>query len=148
VFLYDPKLNELFIDRQHIKCFSIFFSLSLLSLQKKYMENKWFELLNIALTVMDNDGKIVYMNEKASKTFLKYGGKELIGKSLYDCHSLNSIEIIQKLLKNKETNAYTIEKNGVKKLIYQTPWYEGEECKGLVELSLEIPFEMPHFVRG
>ncbi len=40
-----------------------------------------------------------------------------------------------------------IGKNGVKKLIYQTPWIENGEFRGLVELSLEIPFEMPHFVR-
>ena len=45
------------------------------------------------------------------------------------------------------TNAYTIEKNGVKKLIYQTPWYENGEFMGLVEFSLEIPFEMPHYIR-
>ena len=39
------------------------------------------------------------------------------------------------------------EKNGVKKLIYQTPWYENGEFMGLVEFSLEIPFEMPHYIR-
>lgn len=51
------------------------------------------------------------------------------------------------LIKEQATNAYTIEKNGVKKLIYQTPWYENGEFMGLVEFSLEIPFEMPHYVR-
>ena len=45
------------------------------------------------------------------------------------------------------TYAYTIEKNGVKKLIYQIPWYENGEFMGLVEFSLEIPFEMPHYIR-
>jgi hypothetical protein len=35
----------------------------------------------------------------------------------------------------------------VKKLIYQTPWYAGGEYAGFVEISLEIPFEMPHFIR-
>jgi len=111
------------------------------------MENNWFEFLNIAVTIMDTDGKIVYMNDKSSKTFSKDGGKNLIGKNLYDCHSVRSTEIIHRLLQNKETNAYTIEKNGIKKMIYQTPWYENNECKGLVELSLEIPFEMPHYIR-
>jgi len=37
-----------------------------------------------------------------------------------------------------------IEKRGRKKIIYQTPWMDGEIFKGIVELSLEIPFEMPH----
>ena len=51
------------------------------------------------------------------------------------------------MLKNPRTNAYTIEKNGIKKLIYQSPWFEKDEFMGFVELSLEIPFEMPNFVR-
>jgi hypothetical protein len=46
-----------------------------------------------------------------------------------------------------QKNVYTIEKNGKKKIIYQTPWMDGDVCKGIVELSLEIPFEMPHFKR-
>jgi hypothetical protein len=44
----------------------------------------------------------------------------------------------------REKNVYTIEKNGVKKLIYQSPWYYNGEYAGFVELSLEIPFEMEH----
>jgi len=35
----------------------------------------------------------------------------------------------------------------VKKLIYQGPWFQDGKYGGLVELSLEIPMEMPHFVR-
>ena len=41
-----------------------------------------------------------------------------------------------------------IEKNGVKKIIYQSPWYKEGEYAGFVELSLEIPLEMPHFIRS
>jgi hypothetical protein len=51
------------------------------------------------------------------------------------------------LLAAREKNVYTIEKNGVKKLIFQSPWYKDGKYAGLVELSLEIPFELPHFVR-
>jgi hypothetical protein len=47
-----------------------------------------------------------------------------------------------------ELNVYTIEKDGVKRLIYQAPRYEGGEYQGIVELSLPIPFELPHFVRS
>jgi hypothetical protein len=50
-------------------------------------------------------------------------------------------------MNEKRPNVYTIEKNGIKKLIYQSPWFEKGEMKGLVELSLEIPFNMPHFIR-
>jgi hypothetical protein len=50
-------------------------------------------------------------------------------------------------METQQTNVYTIEKNGVKKLIYQAPWYEEGQYCGFLELSLEIPFEMPHFNR-
>jgi predicted RNA methylase len=55
--------------------------------------------------------------------------------------------MVRKMMEDASTNVYTIEKAGVKKLIYQAPWMEGGECKGLVEISIPIPFEMPHFVR-
>jgi hypothetical protein len=32
-------------------------------------------------------------------------------------------------------------------LVYQTTWYDGEAPRGLVEVILELPEEMPHFVR-
>ncbi len=51
------------------------------------------------------------------------------------------------MLAAHEKNIYSIEKNGVKKLIFQSPWFKNGEYAGFVELSLEIPFEMPHFVR-
>lgn len=107
----------------------------------------WAEELNVAVTVCDLDGTVLYMNEKSARTFSKSGGKELVGKSLMGCHSDKSREKIAELMGNASTNAYTIDKNGIKKLIYQTPWFEDGKIKGLVEFSLEIPFEMPHFKR-
>jgi PAS domain S-box-containing protein len=107
----------------------------------------WANTLNCAVTVCDNTGIIVYMNEKACKTFEKWGGEELIGKNLFDCHNPHSISVIKRLIANNESNTYTIEKNGIKKLIYQTPWHQNGEVAGMVELSIEIPSEMPHFIR-
>ena len=49
---------------------------------------------------------------------------------------------------NPELNAYTIEKNGIKKLIYQTPWFMDGKFSGLVEISLPLPEELPHFIRN
>jgi hypothetical protein len=36
----------------------------------------------------------------------------------------------------------------VKKLIYQAPWTVAGELREIVELSLPVPFEIPHFVRS
>ncbi|MBQ2365315.1 MAG: PAS sensor protein, partial [Alistipes sp.] len=69
------------------------------------------------------------------------------GKSMIPCHSERSRQIIERLINNGENNAYTIQKRELRKLIYQTPWYEDGAVAGLVEFSLEIPEDMPHYVR-
>jgi hypothetical protein len=88
------------------------------------------------------------MNEKSAITFSKDGGKQLIGKSLLDCHPEKAKQKILDLIKSDAVNVYTVEKNGQKKLIYQSPWYQDGKLGGLVELSIELPKEIPHFVRG
>ena len=60
------------------------------------------------------------------------------------------------LLEHQALNAYTIEKtladgSKVKKLIYQTPWYEDDAKQivgGLIEFSIILPEDMPHYDRG
>lgn len=112
------------------------------------MNIDFFKEFQGAVTICDETAIILYMNEKAIRTFESYGGAALIGKSLFDCHGEASRQKLMELLLEKKTNVYTIEKNGVKKMIYQAPWYEEGNCMGLVELSLELPAEMPHFVRS
>jgi len=111
------------------------------------MDNNWSKELPIAITVTDKNGVIIEMNDRSAETFAKYGGIELLGKQLNDCHNPRSQEIIAGLSENKTTNVYTIEKNGVKKLIFQSPWFSNGEYAGLVELSMIIPEDMPHYIR-
>ena len=80
-------------------------------------------LKTCAITVCDLDGVVTYQNDR-------------------------SREIINRLIANGENNSYTIQKGSLRKLIYQTPWYESGDVAGLVEFSLEIPEQMPHYVRG
>lgn len=105
----------------------------------------WAKELNCAVTVCDIEGTILYMNDKSKATFSGRG--DLIGKNLKDCHQVSSWEKIQTMLREGSSNSYTIHKKGVKKLIYQTPWYENGAIGGLVELSIVIPEEMPHYER-
>ena len=107
----------------------------------------WARELPVAITVCDQDAIILYMNNKSTSTFSQRGGEDLIGKSLFDCHSAYSAAIIRDLLSSGRSNIYTIEKNGVKKLICQTPWYQDGRLAGLVELSIVLPDNMPHFIR-
>jgi len=111
------------------------------------MSIDYFNELNVAVTISDKEGIIVYMNKKAIKTFESYGGEKLIGQSLFSCHNENSVKIIKELMAESKTNSYTIEKNGIKKMIYQTPHFVNGICEGLIEFSMEIPVEMPHFIR-
>jgi len=100
-----------------------------------------------AITTCDTNGNITGMNNRSTKTFEKYGGKERIGKSLFECHPEAASAKLRELLITHQVNAYTIEKNGIKKLIYQCPHFENGEFSGYIELSLELPAEMPHYVR-
>lgn len=109
--------------------------------------DKFFKEAGLAITVCDTEGNILDMNDKSAATFLASGGYELIGKSLMDCHPEPARTKLKDMLDNPRTNAYTIEKSGMKKLIYQTPWYENGVFKGLIELSMVIPMDMPHYVR-
>jgi len=108
----------------------------------------WVQEFPGAVTVCDRDGIILAMNDKSVRTFAGDGGAALIGTSLLGCHPEPALTKLGEMLASGRTNTYTIEKKGVKKLIYQSPWYEKGVYSGFVELSLEIPFEMPHFVRA
>ncbi|MBP7689332.1 MAG: PAS domain-containing protein [Thermoflexales bacterium] len=112
------------------------------------IDHAWVKEFPGAITVCDPDGIILEMNDKAIKSFESQGGAELIGTQLLDCHPEPARSKLQVLLDTRQANVYTIEKNGVHKLIYQSPWYENGEYRGLIELSLEIPVEMPHFIRA
>ena len=105
----------------------------------------WAKEMNCAVTVCDNDGIILYMNDKAKETFARHG--DMIGKSLIPCHNERSRAIIADLLASGGSNSYTIEKNGVRKMIYQTAWKENGKVAGLVEISMVIPEDIPHYVR-
>ncbi|MDR0927711.1 MAG: PAS domain-containing protein [Ignavibacteria bacterium] len=103
----------------------------------------WADNINIAITVADINDNIVYMNEKSKKTFTDSN----IGSNMANCHKPESNAIIAKMKAENTSNAYTIEKNGTKKFIFQTPWYDNGTIAGLVEFSMEIPFDMPHKIR-
>ena len=99
-------------------------------------------LTSCAITVCDLDGVVLYQNKRS----IDVNG-DVRGKSMLPCHSTRSREIIQRLITEGTTNAYTIQKNGLKKMIYQTVWKENGEVAGLVEISMVIPEELPHYIR-
>lgn len=112
---------------------------------KKTMEKEifdYFKTINISITISDTEGNVLYMNDKSQSVF-----GEMIGKNMMGCHQQRSQDIIHRLLKDAETNVYTIEKGTVKKMIYQTPWFCDDQVAGLIEFSIVLPEKMPHYVR-
>jgi transcriptional regulator with PAS, ATPase and Fis domain len=110
-------------------------------------EHAWVKEFPGAVTVSDTEGRIVEMNDRSLETFAAAGGKALLGTDVLDCHPEPSRTKLRGMMEGRRANVYTIRKNGKKKLIYQAPWFEDGVYAGFVELSLEIPWDMPHFDR-
>lgn len=108
----------------------------------------WQDEFGSAITVIGRDFTILSMNAKSAATNAKWGGADLVGKDVRPCHQERSVRIMERILETGEPNTYTIEKQGQRKLIHQAPWRVGGEIMGIVELSIVLPEDMPHYVRG
>ena len=113
----------------------------------KKASHLWVKEFPGAITMCDSKGIILEINDKALEAFRDQGGEKLIGTNVLDCHPEPARTKVKELMEKHQVNAYTIEKNGVRKLIYQSPWYVNGEYRGFIELSLKIPDQMPHFIR-
>jgi len=107
----------------------------------------WLEELPCAVTVCDAEFRVLYLNARAAEVNAKDGGKALIGRNLLDCHPPEAQEKLRKVWASGRPNIYTIERNGVRKMIYQAHWRRHGKAAGLVEVTFELPSEVPHFVR-
>lgn len=110
------------------------------------MNFDWAEDIDCAVTICDADCKILYMNRRSRETFARHG--DIIGHDLLQYHPPMAKSKILEMLANGTSNSYTIEKQGVRKLIHQTPWHDKEgRVAGLVEFSIILPEGMPHYIR-
>jgi transcriptional regulator with PAS, ATPase and Fis domain len=108
----------------------------------------WLDQDEAAITICDLNGIVVYMNERSKRSFAKYGENgDMTGSSLIECHPEPSRTKLRSMLQEPQTNVYTIEKKGIKKMIRQSPWYKDGVFSGVVEISFEIPEVMAHHVR-
>ncbi len=107
----------------------------------------WVEEFPGAVTVCDSEGIILEMNARAKRMFREQGGSALVGTSLFACHPEPSRSKLRQIMGKRTTNVYTIEKKGLKKMIHQTPWYLEGQYRGFVEIVLELPEAIPHYIR-
>lgn len=115
--------------------------------REEMSDGEWVRELPGAITVCDREGVILEMNERAAEGHADDGGRALIGRNALDCHPELARSKMRELLKSHKSNVYTIEKCGVRKLVYQAPWFKNGVFAGLVELVLDLPQDLPHFVR-
>ena len=88
------------------------------------------------------------MNDTAIAVYQKDGGADLVGTNAINCHKGPSLSKVKNLYEKPSLNVYTITKNGKKKMIYQTPFFVDGKSSGLVEISLPLPEDMPHYDRN
>lgn len=109
--------------------------------------HEWIREFPAAITVCDPAGVILEMNDAAIRSNAEDGGAKLIGTNVLACHPEPSLTKLKAFMARREPNVYTIEKRGVKKLVYQTWWHRDGRVAGFMEIVFEIPFDLPHFVR-
>ena len=74
------------------------------------MQINWTKEINTTITVCDENGIIVYLNDKAWKEYEEEGGKKLIGTKLLDCHPEPHKTKLKELMSSKNESCYTIVK--------------------------------------
>jgi transcriptional regulator with PAS, ATPase and Fis domain len=110
-------------------------------------DDSWVKEFPGFVVVCDTAGIIVEMNDRAVEWFADRGGRELVGKNLLEVHREQAQAKIRQMTERRENNVYTIDKDGARVLIYQSPWYRDGKFAGLVEFGLEIPLAIPHHAR-
>jgi hypothetical protein len=90
---------------------------------------------------------IVSINQYANKQFLKNGGRDLLGANLLDYHPEPSRSQLTLMLMAPTISTYTVEKSGIKRIIHQTPNFTKGVIRRVIEISFDIPNEIPHFNR-
>lgn len=104
----------------------------------------WAKTMKCGITVCNAEGIIIYMNERAVE--MKHSN--LVGRDVMLCHNPHSQEIIRHLLAEGGQHVYTIEKDGMRKLLYQSSWLDEDgKVGGLCEIMAFLDGEIPHFVR-
>ena len=84
-----------------------------------------------AVVICDIEHTIIYMNPAAVERYAKWGGKDLMGRSLLKCHTEKSGEMIKKVLDwfkaSKENNiVYTFFNEKENKDVYMVALRNGD----------------------
>ena len=108
------------------------------------MNFNWADDTNCAVTVCDTEGVVIYQNKQS----ISVNGS-IAAKACSPCHNERSKGIIARILEKGDTNALHHREKRDPQNDLQTAWRrEDGTVGGIIELSMPIPAEMPHYVRG
>ena len=103
----------------------------------------YLDTVDLAATVCDREGVVLYQNARA----IERDG-DVMGKNLYDCHGEKAGQMIRHMIETGSANTYQVVRHGKRKLIHQTPWFDGNgSVAGLIELAIDLQDNMPVFDR-
>ena len=111
-------------------------------------ESEWVQEFPAEIMVCDSSGIIREMNAEAELLFDSNGGRALLGSDVLECHPDAARKKLQNMMEAQTANAYFNTEDGEKRFFYQAPWYQNGRYGGFVEISFEMPEEIPHFLRG
>ena len=109
---------------------------------------EWDKEFQGAVTVCDAEGRIVGMNAASREVFAADGGEKLIGANVLDCHPEPSRSKLQRMMNEKRTNVYTIQKNGKKKLDLSGAMVQGRRLRRVRRAVLRDPLGPPPLQPG
>ncbi|MDP2966688.1 MAG: hypothetical protein Q8N39_11750 [Pelolinea sp.] len=110
-------------------------------------KNAWYEVFPGAITVTDENGIIVNMNDESRNREEMQLGFDLTGHNAITCHKEPTQSKVRKMYENQASNIYSITKNGKKQLVYQAAYFIEGKFSGIVEMVLGLPDKVPHFNR-
>lgn len=102
----------------------------------------WSKELPFPITVCNENGVILEMNDKSIELFEQDGGAGLIGKQLQDCHPEPSKTKLFEMLKSHLPNTYLSIADGCVSLNHESPWFEDGIFKGFVEFNIPLPADI------
>jgi len=108
---------------------------------------KWVKEFPAEIMVCDSGGIIHEMNVHAEMLFAEEGGRKLLGKDVLECHTDPARGKLAEMLEKQIPNSYFNTENGEKRFFLQSPWFVDDHYAGFVEISFDVPQEIPHFVR-
>ncbi len=100
--------------------------------------------VNAVIVIADENFVIQYINNIGALNYARFGGKNIVGTSLFDCHKPESHQPIKDMYESFKNNSVkVVEKSipmaGKQKKILYLPIFQDNEFKGVNEIQYFTP---------